>query len=185
MNYIHNQPLRIRIRYRNFDLDFVYNFSITYPERLVMNVNKCKPLIYRRVPRSPLRWVFLHTYCIGSAWWLMMASHDAVTVMRALLLLLVFFTHATCRLPFTFTIATVITTWWEPRARPISAPKCSTRDGGPGNMVWVCRKIRNPPNFTFYLFTPKMLPFSRRRVLGTSTKCEVHKYKLVSYVVRI
>jgi hypothetical protein len=51
--------------------------------------------------------------------------------------------------------------------RPISAPKCSTRDGGLGDIIWVCRKIRNPPNFTFYLLTPKMLPFSRRRVLGT------------------
>ena len=33
----HNQTLRIR--YIKFDLDFIYNFSTTYPESLVMNVN--------------------------------------------------------------------------------------------------------------------------------------------------
>ncbi len=39
--------------------------------------------------------------------------------------------------------------------------------------IWVCRKIRNPRNFTFYLLTPKMLPFSRRRVLVNSAFCRV------------
>jgi hypothetical protein len=33
-----NQTLRIR--YRKFDLDFVYNFPITYPESLVMILNR-------------------------------------------------------------------------------------------------------------------------------------------------
>ncbi len=67
---------------------------------------------------------------------------------------IVFFAHATCHLRL------LITTWWELRVRPISAPKWSARDGGSRRyirilliyIIWVCRKIWNLPNFIFYLF---------------------------------
>ncbi len=43
---------------------------------------------------------------------------------------------------------TIAKTWWEPRARPISAPKCSTRDGCLDD-IWFVEKYETLPILPF------------------------------------
>jgi hypothetical protein len=91
-------------------------------------------MMYHRDPRCELS-ILTHVSAL--------LSDDPITSQCAMMWVLVFFTHVMCHVSFIYDQRDGNL---EPRARPIS-DKCTKML----NSRWGSRKIRNPPNFTFYL----------------------------------